>query len=136
MLATTESASDTPINRSNKRTIQTLLWALKPLKRFPHYGLPLLHAKTFLAVALEGGNGVREYARSTDLHPHRVSKCLHEIAAQGLVTICKNADDPQPKKLKVTLTDKGRALLLQILRSLNRRDPWSLRKLKKKDAIL
>ena len=49
---------------------------------------------------------------------------------------CWRPHDPQPKKLKVALTDKSRALLPQILRSLNRCDPGSLRKLKKEDAIL
>jgi len=135
MLATTEPASVAAVNSNDKRTIQTLLWALKPLKRFSHYGLPLLHAKTLLAVALEEGNGVREYARSTDLHPQRVSRCLHEIAAQGLVTICRNADDPQPKKLKVTLTDKGRTLLSQILLQLDQARSLVIAKVKKKDAV-
>ena len=54
------------IASSDKRVIQTLLWALKPshLRR----SIPLPYAITFLTVALEEGKPVGAYARELDFN--------------------------------------------------------------------
>ena len=48
---------------SDKRVIQTLLWAIKPLSNLRR-SIPLPYAVTFLTVALDEGKPVGTYALS------------------------------------------------------------------------
>lgn len=58
---------------SDKRVVQTLLWALKPLSNLRR-SIPLPYAITFLTVALEEGKPVGAYARELDFNRYVMSR--------------------------------------------------------------
>jgi hypothetical protein len=60
-------AASCRINASDKRTIQILLWALKPLSSL-RGSIPLPFVTTFLMVALNEGEGVCAYARMMGIY--------------------------------------------------------------------
>ena len=64
--------SEPPMERSDKRDFQSLLWALKPLINLSG-SMPLPFVTTFLFVALDEGKGVNTYARAVGVHR---SQCL------------------------------------------------------------
>ena len=107
------------IASSDKRVIQTLLWALKlaPLD-------PPSNAITFLTVALEEGKPVGAYARELDFNRYVMSRYMQCIgdkarngsAGLGLVTIKRTKG--YPTRTEVFLTDKGRALAAQVFQGL------------------
>ena len=70
---------------SDKRVVQTLLWALKPLSNLRR-SIPLPYAITFLTVALEEGRPVGAYARDLDLNRYVMSRymqCIGEKSRNG-----------------------------------------------------
>jgi DNA-binding MarR family transcriptional regulator len=84
--------------------------------------MPLQYVKAFLAVALEEGLGVGEYAQRAGVAMSVMSRHLLDIGERnrhmedgfGLVTY-----RPNPMNLRAheyTMTDKGRALLHRIVR--------------------
>ena len=110
----------------DKRVIQTLLSALRPLSSLRR-SIPLPYALTFLTVALDEGKPVGVYAREMDFNRWVMSRYLQCIgdrgrngeAGLGLVTIKRIQG--YPTRTKVFLTDKGRAVAAQVFRNLRRR---------------
>ena len=110
---------------TDKRGIQTLLWALKPLSNLRR-SIPLPYAITFLTVALEEGKSVGAYARDLDFNRYVMSRYMQCIgdkarngsAGLGLVTIKRTTD--YPTRTEVFLTEKGRAVASQVFENLRR----------------
>jgi hypothetical protein len=108
----------------DKRVIQTLLWALKPLDNLSPRSIPLPYAITFLTVALDEGKPIGAYARDLDFDRFvmtRYIQCIgdkgrHGKDGLGLVTVKRT--DTSPTRTEVYLTDKGRALATQVFGSL------------------
>jgi len=113
------------IARSDKRVVQTLLWALKPLSNLRR-SIPLPYAITFLTVALEEGKPVGAYARELDFNRYVMSRymqCIGDKARNGstglgLVTIKRTKG--YPSRTEVFLTEKGRAVAAQVFGNLRR----------------
>jgi hypothetical protein len=110
---------------SDKRVIQTLLWALKPLANLRR-SIPLPYALTFLTVALDEGKPVGTYAREMDVNRWVMTRIMQSIgdkarsggAGLGLVTIKRTTG--YPTRTEVFLTDKGRAVAAQVFENLRR----------------
>jgi len=128
MLATTEPTSDALLNERDKREIQKLLWAFKPIADLGP-PTPLPYALAYLAVPLEEGRSVGEYARGFGVDRITMHRYLNGVAdrahsgakGHGLVAFESTGAG---LKSRVRLTEKGRALLPQILRGLKKRAPW------------
>ena len=111
------------IAASDKRVVQALLWALKPLSNLRR-SIPLPYAVTFLTVALEEGKPVGAYARELNFNRYVMSRYMQCIgdkarngnAGLGLVTIKRTRG--YPTRTEVFLTDKGRALAAQVFQGL------------------
>ena len=109
---------------SDKRVIQALLWALKPLSNLRRRSIPLPYAVAFLTVALEEGKPVGRYAHELDLNRDvmtRYMQCIGDRGRDGkpglgLVTIRRTHG--YPTRTEVFLTDKGRALAAQVFQGL------------------
>jgi DNA-binding MarR family transcriptional regulator len=120
-----KSPSDHPLSPQDKRTIQVLLWALKPLINL-RSSIPLPFVTVFLMVALDEGQGVNEYARMVGIHRAAMSRYLRNIGARaryggpglGLVTIEPHPTDPVRKR--VFLTTKGRSIARKIFQQLRK----------------
>jgi hypothetical protein len=114
-----------PIALGDKRAIQTLLWALKPLANLRR-SIPLPYALTFLTVALDEGKPVGTYAREMDVNRWVMTRIMQTIgdkarnggAGLGLVTIKRTTG--YPTRTEVFLTEKGRAVAAQIFENLRR----------------
>ena len=110
---------------SDKRVVQTLLWALKPLGNLRR-STPLPYAVTFLTVALEEGKPVGAYARELDFNRYVMSRYMQCIgdkarnggAGLGLVTVKRTTG--YPTRTEVFLTEKGRAIASQVFENLRR----------------
>jgi hypothetical protein len=110
---------------SDKRVVQTLLWALKPLSNLRR-SIPLPYAVTFLTVALEEGKPVGAYARELDFNRYVMSRYMQCIgdkarnggAGLGLVTVKRTTG--YPTRTEVFLTEKGRAIASQVFENLRR----------------
>ena len=80
--------------QAEKQTLQSLLWALKPLSNL-RGSIPLPFATVFLMIALDEGHGVNAYARAMGIHRAAMSRYLRDIGARarnggpglGLVTV-------------------------------------------------
>jgi hypothetical protein len=109
---------------SDKRVIQTLLWALKPLDNLTPRSIPLPYAITFLTIALDEGKPIGAYARDLDFDRFvmtRYIQCIgdkgrHGNPGLGLVTVKRT--DTSPTRTEVYLTDKGRDVAAQVFGSL------------------
>ena len=109
----------------DKRVIQTLLWALKPLSNLRR-SIPLQYAVTFLTVALDEGKASGTYARELGLNRYHMTRYLQSIGDQsrsggaglGLVTIKRITGNRS--KTEVYLTDKGRAIAAEVFGNLRR----------------
>jgi hypothetical protein len=109
---------------SDKRVLQTLLWALKPLDNLTPRSIPLPYAITFLTIALDEGKPIGAYARDLDLDRFvmtRYIQCIgdkgrHGKAGLGLITVKRT--ETSPTRTEVYLTDKGRVVATQVLGSL------------------
>jgi hypothetical protein len=110
---------------NDKRTIQALLWALKPLVNLRRT-IPLQYALTFLTVALDEGKPVGTYAREMDVNRWVMTRIMQSIgdkarsggAGLGLVTIKRTTG--YPTRTEVFLTEKGRAVAAQVFENLRR----------------
>ena len=108
---------------SDKRVVQTLLWALKPLRNLSR-SIPLTYAITFLTVALEEGKPVGTYAREMDVNRWVMTRIMQTIGDKarngtpglGLVTIKRTKG--YPTRTEVFLTEKGRAIAAQVFQGL------------------
>ena len=111
---------------TDKRVIQTLLWALKPLSNLRGRSIPLPYAVTFLTVALEEGKPVGRYAHELDFNRYVMSRYMQCIgdrgrngeAGLGLVTVKRTRG--YPTRTEVFLTDKGRAVAEKVFQNLRR----------------
>jgi DNA-binding MarR family transcriptional regulator len=121
-----ERAVDPPaMRRSDRREIQSLLWALKPLSNL-RGSIPLRFVTTFLMVALDEGKGVNAYARAVGTHRSVMSRYLRQIGDRarnggpglGLVAVKRHPTDLL--KYQVFLTDKGRSIAEKIFHELRR----------------
>jgi hypothetical protein len=109
----------------DKRAIQTLLWALKPLANLRR-SIPLPYALAFLTVALDEGKPVGTYAREMDVNRWVMTRIMQTIgdkarnggAGLGLVTIKRTTG--YPTRTEVFLTEKGRAIAAQVFQNLQR----------------
>ena len=118
--------------QADKRIIQSLLLALKPLSKVrgsaqrKQESVPLRLVTAFLAVASNEGQGVNEYARSLGIHRANASRFIHELADRwrtgspglDLIRIDHDEGSEQPNKQKIFLTKKGRAVARTTLRRL------------------
>jgi hypothetical protein len=108
---------------SDKRVVQTLLWALKPLSNLRR-SIPLPYAVTFLTVALEEGKPVGAYARELDFNRYVMSRYMQCIvdkarnggAGLGLVTVKRTTRVIQPEPT-FFLQKRGGPLPLKYLRT-------------------
>jgi len=111
------------IRLGDKRSIQSLLWALKPLSNL-RSSMPLPYAVAFLTVAMDEGKAVGAYARELNLNRYimsRYMRCIGDRARNGrdglgLVTVKRTVR--RPARTEVFLTDKGRALAAQVFQKL------------------
>ena len=117
--------SEPPMERSDQRDFQFLLWVLKPLINLSG-SMPLPFVTTFLFVALDEGKGVNSYARAVGVHRSAMSRNLHALGGRarnggpglGLVTV-----DPHPTapgRSQVYLTTKGCLVAKKVLQQLRR----------------
>jgi DNA-binding MarR family transcriptional regulator len=107
--------------QGHRRTIEELLWALKPFASL-RGGITLRYVTAFLAVALDEGKGQNFYAREIGMHRASMSRCLRDISQKGRggrqgLGLIRIEDHPgNVQRRKVFLTDEGRALLALITR--------------------
>jgi hypothetical protein len=88
---------------TDKRVVQILLWALKPLANLRRT-IPLQYALTFLTVALDEGKPVGTYAREMDVNRWAMTRIMQSIGDKsrsggsglGLVTILSNQNRSFP----------------------------------------
>ena len=113
------------ISQSDKRVIQTLLWALTPLLNL-RWSILLPWVTIFLMVVLDEGKSVSAYARALGVKDRRVvSRYLRDIGERarnggpglGLVTVEKH---PTHSHARVLLTAKGRSVAEAILQQMRR----------------
>ena len=123
---------DPSFTQADKRIIQSILLALKPLSNLrgsterERQAVPLRLVTAFLAVASNEGHGVNEYARSLGIHRANMSRFIHELADRwrngspglDLIRIDDDEGSEQPKKQEIFLTEKGRAVARTTLRRL------------------
>ena len=118
--------SEPPIRQSDKRAIQTLLWALKPLLNL-RGSIPLPYVTIFLMVALDEGKSVSTYARAVGVKDRRVmSRYLRDIGDRarnggpglGLVTVEQHPT--HSRKRQVRLTAKGRSVAEAIFQQMRK----------------
>jgi hypothetical protein len=108
-----------PIEQSNKKAIQIVLSALKPIIDL-RGSIPLPFVTTFFMVALDEGKGVNAYARAFGVHRAAMSRYLRDIGDRarnggpglGLVTVKPHPSIP--RRSQVRLTAKGRSIAKEI----------------------
>ena len=111
-----------------RRTIEKLLWALKPFDNLRGW-IPVRYVTTFLMVALDEGKSPSAYARGAGMDLVSMSRCLRDIGERsrtggpGLGLVKAVRDPSNLHRRKVLLTEEGRALLLLITRSLSTIEP-------------
>ena len=81
---------------SDKRVIQTLLWAIKPLRNLRR-SIPLPYAVTFLTVALDEGKPVGTYAYKLDYNRYVMSRYM-----QCICKIARNIDDDADTRARLS----------------------------------
>jgi hypothetical protein len=125
-----EAASDFLLRPTDKRAIQALLWALKPLANL-RSSIPLPYATTFLMVAIDEGKSVNAYARAVGINRammHRYVRNIGDRARNGGPGLGLVRTEPHPtysNRRQVLLTDKGRSLAKDIFRQMGRGDTGS-----------
>jgi DNA-binding MarR family transcriptional regulator len=113
---------------SERLSIEELLRALKPFDGLRGW-VPIRYVTTFLMVALDEGKGPSAYARSAGVDRMSMSRCLRDMGERsrtggpGLGLVRAVRDPSNARRRKVLLTEKGRALLLHVRRSLTIIEP-------------
>jgi len=108
-----------PISPRDRRAVQTLLSALKPLSDLRDRPIPLPFAVAFLSVVLNEGQPVGRYAKDLNMTRFAMFKYIqsigdrgrHRALGLGLVTIKRGYG----VKTAVFLTDKGREVAAQVV---------------------
>ena len=114
-----------PIAPSDKRIIQTLLWALKAFDNLDRK-VPISYAIAFFTVALEEGKPIGAYARDLACDRFIMTRYIqslgdkgrHDKPGLGLVTVKRS--ETTPVRTEVYLTDKGRTVAKQVFAALQR----------------
>jgi hypothetical protein len=120
-----DAVSCTPIGTGQKRHLQALLWALKPLANL-RGSLPLPAVTTFLLVALDEGKGVGAYAQAFGMHRSMMSRYLHDLADRarnggpGLGLIAILSHPTHPRRRQIFLTERGRLIAGRIFRQIRK----------------
>src|SRR5271169_1355319 len=117
--------SNPSVTPREKRGIQTLLSALKPLSdlRGP---VPLQLVTTFLTVASNEGTCAHEYSRVLGLRRAMMSRYVHELGDRarrggpGLGLIRFEPDPQWSNRQLIYLTTKGHAVVAEVFRNLRR----------------
>jgi hypothetical protein len=107
-----------PISPRDRSAVETLLSALKPLSDLRDRPIPLPFAVAFLSVVLHEGQPVGWYAKELNMTRFAMFKYIrsighragHNAPGLGLVTIKRG----YRAKTAVFLTDKGRAVAVQV----------------------
>jgi hypothetical protein len=109
------------VSAVDRRQIQALLWALKPLLNL-RGSIPLPYVVTFLHVALDEGKTVGAYAKAMGVHRWRMSRYLRNIGDRartggpGLNWV--TAKPSSSRRKQIVLTEKGRLIAGQIFRKI------------------
>ena len=115
------------VKPTDKRTIEALLWALKPLTNL-RGSIPLPYATTFLMVALDEGKSVNAYARAVGIHRAAMHRYVRNIGDRarnggpGLGLVRTERHPAYSNRRQVLLTDKGRLLAAEIFQQIHRRE--------------
>jgi hypothetical protein len=120
------------ISPSDRKAIQTLLSALKPISDLRDRPIPLPFAVVFLSVVLNEGQPVGWYAKELNMTRFAAFKYIRSIghraennaAGLRLVTIKRG----YRVKTAVVLTDKGRAVAAEVFRRLATPAPAATRR--------
>ena len=113
------------LTAKEKETLQTLLQALEPFRTIRNT-MPLQYVAAFLLVALEEGEGTNEYARRAGVSQSVMSRHLLDIGdrnrhmEEGFKLVTQRQDPLNLSKHQQMLTDKGRAIALNIVRTLSK----------------
>ena len=110
------------ISPSDRKAIQTLLSALRPISDLRDRPIPLPFAVVFLSVVLNEGQPVGWYAKELNMTRFAAFKYIRSIGhraennAAGLKLVTINRG--YRVKTAVVLTDKGRAVAAEVFRRL------------------
>jgi hypothetical protein len=107
------------ISPRDRKAVQTLLSALKPLSDLRDRPIPVPFAVVFLSVVLNEGQPVGRYAKDLNMTRYAAFKYIrsigdrgrHNAAGLGLVAIKRG----YRVKTAVVLTDKGREVAAQVI---------------------
>jgi hypothetical protein len=114
------------ISPSDRKAIQTLLSALKPISDLRDRPIPLPFAVVFLSVVVNEGQPVGWYAKELNMTRFAASKYIRSIGhraennAAGLRLVTIDRSRGHRVKTAVVLTDKGRAVAAQVFGRLRR----------------
>jgi DNA-binding MarR family transcriptional regulator len=109
----------------DRKAARTALSILEPFRAI-RGTMPLQYVAAFLLVAEEEGLGVGDYARRAGVSVSVMSRHLLDIGErnrnmeQGFGLVTYRANPMELRKHEYMLTDKGRALLHQIVRQLEK----------------
>ena len=111
----------------DKRAVQALLGALKPLSDLRGTRMPLSYVIVFLMVALDEGKSVGSYARALGIKNRlTMSRFLQNIGRKGrdgrtgLDLVTSKPDPSVYQGTQIFLTAKGRAVVKSALEQLER----------------
>jgi DNA-binding MarR family transcriptional regulator len=108
----------------DRKAVQTLLSALKPISDLRDRPIPLPFAVVFLSVVLNEGQPVGWYAKELNMTRFAMSKYIRSIGpraendALGLRLITIKRSQGGREKSAVVLTDKGRAVAAEVFHRL------------------
>jgi len=114
------------LTASEKRTVESLLLALKPLTNL-RSAIPLPYATTFLMVALAEGQSVNAYATAIGVNRFVMDRYIRGIGdrarngGRGLGLVVVGRNPAYPNRRQVFLSPKGRALAKEILAQTSRK---------------
>ena len=105
------------------RTLQALLWALKPLQGL-HNSIPLPCAIAFLLIAFDEGKSMSAYARDLGVSRTTMFRYLRFIGERtrngspGLKLVRVDPHPTHSRKTKVHLSTRGRSIADAMLKNL------------------
>jgi hypothetical protein len=112
------------ISPCDRKAIQTLLSALRPISDLRDRPIPLPFAVVFLSVVLNEGQPVGWYAKELNMTRFAAFKYIRSIGHRaenntpGLELVTINRKRGRRVKSAVVLTDKGRAVAAEVFRRL------------------
>ena len=119
-----DSGQPEQISPKDRKAVQTLLSALKPISDVRDRPIPLPFAVVFLSVMLNEGQPVGWYAKELNMTRFAMSKYIRSIGpraendALGLRLVTIKRSQGGRGKSAVVLTDKGRAVAAEVFRRL------------------